>query len=251
MIQRFGSDLRLNVHLHALFLDGAFGDDDFFTALAPRPREVEAILGRLVARAEQLLEARADALSITDDEPAHAHREETSGRGAIQRAPDDELDGQENLPTRCKARLDGIDLDAEVAVSAHDHERREALLRHFLRPPLCHDRLRYLPSPHGGVVNLQLEKPWNDRTTHLQLTPHATRALHRGLRRRVSGAAEAGRDAPLSPLPHEPRPKHAPDPPKTAKRPTSPPNSAAEAERRRGNEADVGSIWSGPGHEHL
>ena len=31
VIQRFGSDLRLNVHLHALFLDGASGDDDAFS----------------------------------------------------------------------------------------------------------------------------------------------------------------------------------------------------------------------------
>jgi len=36
VIQRFGSDLRLNVHLHALFLDGTFGADGvFFTAPAP------------------------------------------------------------------------------------------------------------------------------------------------------------------------------------------------------------------------
>jgi hypothetical protein len=177
VIQRFGSDLRLNVHLHALFLDGAFGKDDaFFIAPAPSPREVEAILARIVARANELLEARADALSITDDEPAlaHAHREATSRRGAVKHAPDhDELDGQVILPTRRKARIDGFDLDAEVAVAAHDHERREGLLRYFLRPPLSHDRLRYLPSPGGGVVILQLKKPWQDRTTHIELTPSA------------------------------------------------------------------------------
>ena len=85
------------------------------------------LLARIVTRATKLLEARADALSLTDDEPAlaHAHREATSGRGAIKHAPDDELDGQVLLPTRRKARIDGFDLDAEVAVAAHDHERRE------------------------------------------------------------------------------------------------------------------------------
>jgi hypothetical protein len=100
---------------------------------------------RVLTRVNELLEARADALSITDDEPAlaHAHREATSRRGAVQHAPDhDELDGQVLLPTRRKARIDGLDLDAEVAVQAHDHERREGLLRYFLRPPLSHDRLR-------------------------------------------------------------------------------------------------------------
>ncbi len=77
------------------------------------------------------------------------------------------------LSTRRKARIDGFDLDAEVAVQAHDHERREGLLRDFLRPPLSHDRPRYFPSPGGGVVILQLKKPWNDRTTHVELTPSA------------------------------------------------------------------------------
>jgi hypothetical protein len=91
----------------------------------------------------------------------------------IKHAPDDDLDGQVILPTRRKARIDGFALDAEVAVQAHDHERREGLLRDFLRPPLSHDRLRDLPSPGGGVVFLQLKKPSNDRTTHIELTPSA------------------------------------------------------------------------------
>jgi hypothetical protein len=77
------------------------------------------------------------------------------------------------LPTRRKARLSDFDLDAEVAVAAHDAEGREALLRYFLRPPLSHDRLRYLPSKAGGAVILQLKKPWQDRTTHVELTPSA------------------------------------------------------------------------------
>jgi hypothetical protein len=59
-------------------------------------------------------------------------------------------------------------------VQAHDHERREGLLRYFLRPPLSHDRLRYLPSPGGGTVILQLKKPWQDRTTHIELTASAS-----------------------------------------------------------------------------
>jgi len=91
MIQRFGSDRRLHVHLHALFLDGAVGGDGaFFPAPAPSPEEVEHVLARIVTRAEKLLDARADALSMTDEEPAlaHAHREATSGRGAVGHTPE-------------------------------------------------------------------------------------------------------------------------------------------------------------------
>ncbi len=140
----------------------------------------------------------ADALSITDDEPAlaHAHREATSRRGAIKHAPDDDLDGQVLLPTRRKARIDGFDLDAELAVAAHDHERREGLLRDFLRPPLSHDRLRDLPSPRSSVVILEPEKPWRDRTTHLGLTPHAfvTRLACGQQVQRVTMSTEVARD---------------------------------------------------------
>ena len=177
VMQRFGSDLRLNVHLHALFLDGTFGEDGaFFTAPAPSPKEVEQILARIVARANKLLEERQDALENIDDGErslAQTHGEATSSRGTAKLGPDDGHDGQTLLPTRRKARVDGFDLDAEVAVAAHDRERREGLLRYFLRPPLSHDRLRYLPSEAGGLVILQLKKPWQDRTTHVELTPSA------------------------------------------------------------------------------
>ena len=60
-----------------------------------------------------------------------------------------------------------------MAAAAHEHERREGRLRDFHRPPLSHDRLRDLPSPVGGGVILQLKKPWQDRTTHVELTPSA------------------------------------------------------------------------------
>jgi hypothetical protein len=63
-------------------------------------------------------------------------------------------------------------LDAEVAIAARDRDRRESLLRYFLRPPLSHDRLRYLPAA-GGRVILELKKPWQDGSTHVEMTPAA------------------------------------------------------------------------------
>jgi hypothetical protein len=97
-----------------------------------------------LTRATKRLEARADALSLTDDELAlaHAHREATSGRGAIQHAPDDELDGQVLLPTRRKARLDGFDLDAEVAVAAPPTSSSRRTPASRASPPSCRGRAR-------------------------------------------------------------------------------------------------------------
>jgi hypothetical protein len=79
------------------------------------------------------------------------------------------------LTSSAVAQPDRVDIPASLIghVAAHDRERLEGRLRDFLRPPLSHDRLRDLPSPRGGVVILQLKKPWRDRTTHIELTPHA------------------------------------------------------------------------------
>lgn len=185
-IQRFGSDLRLNLHFHALFLDGAYGRDArgrevFFTAPAPTPAEVEAILARIAPRVTALLEAREGSLDDVDEHErslAQACGLAATSRGTTKHAPDgggpdDELAGQVILPTRRKARIDGFDLDAEVAIAAHDRDGREALLRYFLRPPLSLDRLRYLPAAEHGRVILALKKPWHDRTTHVEMTPDA------------------------------------------------------------------------------
>jgi hypothetical protein len=85
-----------------------------------------------VARANELLEERQDALEDIDDGErslAQTHGESTTSRGTAKLGPDDEHEGQVLLPTRRKARIEGFDLDAEVAVAAHDRERREGLLR--------------------------------------------------------------------------------------------------------------------------
>ena len=44
----------------------------------------------------------------------------------------------------------------------------ERLLRYCARPPLADDRLRLRPD---GRVLLELETPWHDATTHLDLDP--------------------------------------------------------------------------------
>ena len=64
--------------------------------------------------------------------------------------------------------MDGFDLDAEVAVGAEDRERLEQLFRYFLRPPFSLEQLRYVAP---GLVVLELKKPWQDRTTHVSMTP--------------------------------------------------------------------------------
>ncbi len=60
MIQRFGSDLALNLHFHTLFLDGVYDARGCFTPLlAPSSEEMHALTARIAERITRLCERRA------------------------------------------------------------------------------------------------------------------------------------------------------------------------------------------------
>jgi len=177
VVQRFSSDLRLNLHLHGLSLDGAYGEDQrgvrrFERAPAPSPAEVEAILARIVDRARTWLEPRDGEAPLEEDELALAQNLAAASRagGAEVHRPDDaprEHGRLVLLPTRRKARIDGFDLDAEVAVHEHERERLEYLCRYVLRPPLGLDRLKLLAD---DLVCIQLKRAWSDGTSHVSMS---------------------------------------------------------------------------------
>lgn len=115
----------------------------------------------LSARLESGLDAdAADDAADDEDELALAQACAAAARVAdteIHRpegAPDDT--DSLHLPTRRKARIDGFDLDAEVAVHEHERDRLEYLCRYLLRPPLSLDRLKVLGSK---LIALELERP--------------------------------------------------------------------------------------------
>jgi len=176
VMQRFGSDLRTNLHLHSLVPDGTYGQDAsgqrrFFTAPAPSPGEVEEILARIVRRAHALFAER-DGYAPDDDELALAQTLAAASRshGAHTHAPDDAHQphlGIVHLPTRRKARIDGFDLDAEVCAKEHERDRLERLCRYVLRPPLALDRLKILGP---DLVAIALKRPWADGSTHVSMS---------------------------------------------------------------------------------
>lgn len=176
VLQRFGSDLRTNLHFHILSLDGAYGEDargarDFFRAPAPSPAEVEEILAEIVQRAMALLDEREEDEPLQDESLGLAQTLEASARsrGAATHRPDDAPDPVDSvhLPTRRKARIDGFDLDAEVAVHEHQRERLEYLCRYVLRPPLALERLKLLGK---DLVAIELKRRWRDGTTHVTMS---------------------------------------------------------------------------------
>ncbi len=69
LIQRFGSALNLNVHLHMLILDGVYTKTDetvhFHRLTAPTSTQLQALLNRIIARIVVRLEK--DALLVAED----------------------------------------------------------------------------------------------------------------------------------------------------------------------------------------
>ncbi len=171
VIHRAGSDLKANLHFHSMFLDGCYSASGrFWTAPAPTPAEVEKILTRIVARAERLFGD--DVQHDPDEEEQAIEKAYTLSTRAERHGPEDQdpHDFGVQLSTRRKARLGQWDLDAEVALEAHDRERLEHLCRYLIRPPLAPDRLRLLAD---DKVCVELERPWSDFTTHVTMTPDA------------------------------------------------------------------------------
>ena len=189
VIQRFGSALNVNVHFHALVLDGVFsrpapGAAPVFHPLpAPTDEEIARILERIHDRVTRLLRRCGrlpDEPSPTD--PVAEQMPLLAGYAAASiqeriatgpraghpvrrlRTAAAVLDGQK---PRC-AHREGFSLHANVALEGRAREQLEHLCRYLLRPPLALDRLT--ESSHGQLV-YELPHPRRDGATHLLLDP--------------------------------------------------------------------------------
>jgi hypothetical protein len=191
-IQRFGSGLNLNVHLHTLVLDGVFTTDASGTARfdpAPPPsdHEVARLVATIARRVERLLRRRGLVANEGVDTPADPMAEDAPALAALSRAS---VMGQSVLGRRPgapvlrlgrdpdapwvtssgprHAHLQGFDLHANRTVRAHDRIGVEKLCRYLLRPPLGQERLEILPD---GQICCALAHPWSDGTQALLFTP--------------------------------------------------------------------------------
>ena len=192
VLQRFGGALNLNVHIHALVLDGVFAKDRTGAAVFHPMRSLSAldvaeVLATVEPRVARLLDRRSigdgddsagEADAWTDEAPVLAGLAAASvqGRVALGRqrgarirrlgAPPDEV--KPRALGRCHARSNGFDLHAGLVVPAGQRERLERVCRYALRPPVARERLSVTSEGH---VRLQLRQPWADGTTHLVFDP--------------------------------------------------------------------------------
>jgi hypothetical protein len=198
VIQRFSSSLALNIHFHSLVTDGVFvpSPDDApptFHRLAVKEADVLAVVRATELAVLRLLERRGliDAEEGAFCEEDEFAEEEPLLAGLYQASIDNRIALGERrglsvrrirgLPpsreaARKKARRKkpmcgtsgGFDLHAKVRIPADDRGALERLIRYLLRPAICTDRLRLLPS---GLIAYDLKTPWSDGTTGVLFSP--------------------------------------------------------------------------------
>ena len=194
VVQRFGSALNLNVHFHALVLDGVYtkaGPFDppvFHPAPAIDQQDIIRLLAAIQTNIMRLLRKRG-----LWPEPGEAHVQDeaqtdslfpvlaaASIQGRVALGPNagkrveragDEPTGADPFDAGAGslcADQDGFSLHAEVHVEGHDRTRLEHLCRYVACGPIASERLSL--SPEGKVI-YELRRAWRDGTTRIVFDP--------------------------------------------------------------------------------
>ena len=192
VIQRFGGALNLNVHVHALVLDGVFARDragalSFHNAARLTALDVAEVLATVEPGIKRLLDRRglgegddngsaSDAWA--DETPVLAGLAAASVTGTVALGPhcgarlrrlgEPSEEGEAQAQGGCHARANGFDLHAGLVVPAGQRDRLERVCRYALRPPVTQERLHLTGE---GQVRLELRQPWRDGTTDVVFDP--------------------------------------------------------------------------------
>jgi hypothetical protein len=193
VVQRAQSDLRLNPHVHAVALDGAFvpdanGNPIFHpmgrldtTDTADILQIVRARIIRFLVR-RGIVSADDDQLSVVSDDlalrqPALAQLARAAVSGLPPAGP--ELRRKPFVvPLRGRPGVDiqapncvseaGFSLHAATTAGAEDTRARQALLKYILRPPVSDEHIQSGPD---GLVRIHLKRVFRDGTTAIDLDP--------------------------------------------------------------------------------
>ena len=191
VVQRTSSDLRLNPHLHVVFLDGAYHERDAELVWQQlghlKTRELGEVLEHAVRRIEKALRRRGVFASDESDESNGSNESDEASDASEARLAASAVSGQtppagpqwlQGLsPLSPKAlgydkplcaSLDGFTLHAATKAGALDVVGREALLRYVLRPPLAQERLFRQPD---GLVRITLKRAYSDGTLAVDMDP--------------------------------------------------------------------------------
>lgn len=185
-VQRTSSDLKLNPHVHAVFLDGGYrvetgGELVFDTLSHLSTRDVASVLERTRERMMRYLRRRGllrEEGELIEDEGDGAGLAELTASAASGISPPAGPEWRRGaLPLahralafegRLCASLDGFTLHAATRAGGLDEPGREALLKYILRPAVAQERISQGP---GGLIRIALKKPFSDGTVAVDLDP--------------------------------------------------------------------------------
>src|SRR5690606_16420948 len=192
VVQRASSDLKLNPHLHVVFLDGVYAraaDGGLVFRALPRlsTSDVADVLQIARVRILRYLERRGvvqvdeestrlhDELSEREPALAQLARAAVSGLAPagpeLRRRPVElAFRGRPGVVIEAKlsVRDHGFSLHAATRAGAEDEAGREALLKYVLRPPIASERVQCGPD---GLVRIALKKPFSDGTVAIDMDP--------------------------------------------------------------------------------
>jgi len=185
-VQRFGSSINLNPHMHVLLLDGVYvrGDDGlpFFVPAPPlTDDDVRTIVETTAKRVVRLCQRRGffeegSTDPLWEQEPLLAQISAASVQGMVatgeragrkvRRRLTDPEDGV-RTGALCYASR-GFSLHAATRIEAADRRRLERLCRYVIRPPVAGGRLRFVDAE---TLVFSLKTHWADGTCQLLLSP--------------------------------------------------------------------------------
>jgi hypothetical protein len=191
LIQRIGSGLNLNVHLHMIFVYGVYvtggvGPPVFRHLPSPGTAELQALVQQIAERMGRLLEKRglierdAENAWLSGDPVPVGSLDDLIGHSITYRIAIGPRAGQKVFTLRTvpaqgegdgrngAAQAGGFSLHAGLDIRCGQRAKLERLCRYVSRPPVAAERLALSAS---GQVRYALKTPYRDGTTHIVLEP--------------------------------------------------------------------------------
>ncbi len=187
-VQRFGGAINLNVHLHSLFLDGVYyednGEQKFFRIPGPTDREVAVLVQRIRNRVVRYLSKRGYTIDDFSEDPLAFENPvmaalfgasiqsriavgDRAGQKVRRIGVDASIGDVYRVGDRC-AICDGFSMHANVKIEGRGRDKLEKLVRYTARPPIALERLSETPD---GKILYRLKKQYSDGTTHVLFDP--------------------------------------------------------------------------------
>ena len=193
-VQRFGSALNLNVHLHMLQIEGSYQEDPsgthrFSRGSIPCNQDIENLVEEISSRVIRLLRRRGFLGEASEDpkpdplfeeEPAYASCMSASvqnrialglrkGKSVRFIGSGFGYEGEQAFlkSSRC-VQVNGFSLHANVVIRWHRRDQLEKLIGYVARSSLSTKRMSL---SENGDIKYELKNKWSNGATHVLLSP--------------------------------------------------------------------------------